>query len=231
MYHLDKTNACKNHNIRLLHFYDVEIDNKFDIVGSKILSAIGITPVRIFARNTTVSQPDQLQKRDFLCKNHIQGNDNSKLFFSLVYAGEICAVMTFGKRKITGSGAGWELIRYASKTNTTIVGGFSKLLTYATPHLIKYGAKMLFTYADIRLSVGNLYERTGFNHKHNSAPCYWYFKLPNNTLLHRSGFMKHKLCKKLEYYDDNKTEWQNMKDNNYDRIWDCGQMVFTKHLT
>jgi hypothetical protein len=39
-------------------------------------------------------------------------------------------------------------------------------------------------------------------------------------------FQKHKLSKKLSIFDANKTEWDNMIVNGYDRIWDCGNRKF-----
>jgi len=40
--------------------------------------------------------------------------------------------------------------------------------------------------------------------------------------------MKHNLKDKLQIFDPNLTEWQNMQLNNYDRIWDCGNFVFVR---
>jgi hypothetical protein len=34
------------------------------------------------------------------------------------------------------------------------------------------------------------------------------------------------LKEKLEKFDINLSEWQNMQINGYDRIWDCGHMKF-----
>ena len=45
---------------------------------------------------------------------------------------------------------------------------------------------------------------------------------------HRMGFQKHKLKNKLENFDPELSEWENMQVNGYDRIWDCGNMVFKK---
>jgi hypothetical protein len=38
--------------------------------------------------------------------------------------------------------------------------------------------------------------------------------------------MKHKLKEKLNNYNDDLSEWENMQLNDYDRIWDCGNYVF-----
>jgi len=63
---------------------------------------------------------------------------------------------------------------------------------------------------------------------HSSKPNYYY--IINNYLskTNRQNFMKHKLKEKLEIYDEKLTEWENMKNNKYDRIWDCGTDVWTK---
>ena len=46
--------------------------------------------------------------------------------------------------------------------------------------------------------------------------------------INRYSFMKSNLSSKLAKFDANKSEWENMKNNGYDRIWDCGNFVFTK---
>ena len=42
----------------------------------------------------------------------------------------------------------------------------------------------------------------------------------------RLQFQKHMLESKLEIFDSNLTEWENMQLNGYDRIWDCGNYVY-----
>ncbi len=39
-------------------------------------------------------------------------------------------------------------------------------------------------------------------------------------------FQKHKLKDKIDIYDSELTEYQNMLNNGYDRIWDCGNCTF-----
>ena len=48
-------------------------------------------------------------------------------------------------------------------------------------------------------------------------------------IYHRFNFRKNVLDKKLSIFDPTKTEWENMKDNMFDRIWDCGNVVFIKN--
>ena len=84
------------------------------------------------------------------------------------------------------------------------------------------------TYADRRWSDGNLYRRLGFRFVRNSPPNYWYFRNGTNLLESRVKYQKHTLEARLDRFDQKKTEVQNMKDNGYSRIFDCGNMVFEK---
>ena len=43
---------------------------------------------------------------------------------------------------------------------------------------------------------------------------------------HKGNFTKSKISKKCDVFDEKLTEWENMQLNGYDRIWDCGLMVF-----
>ena len=60
--------------------------------------------------------------------------------------------------------------------------------------------------------------------KKSSNPGYKYFR--ENGLESRMKYQKHKLPKLLETFNPDLTEWENMKVNGFDRIWDCGNLVF-----
>ena len=72
-----------------------------------------------------------------------------------------------------------------------------------------------------------MYYKLGFSLKHISKPNYWYLD-PHNFLkrIHRFTFRKHSLKDTLSIFDPNISEWKNMQNNGYDRIWDCGNYVF-----
>jgi len=59
-------------------------------------------------------------------------------------------------------------------------------------------------------------------------PNYWYFgkTTPQLKRYHRANFQKHRLNKILQNYDPSLTEQENMKNNGYNVIWDCGSIVF-----
>jgi hypothetical protein len=115
-------------------------------------------------------------------------------------------------------------LRFASLKNHTIVGGFSKMLKFA---IKKYDFKYLQTYADRRFSsIHNLIYSKHFKLKNMSEPNYFYVhKSDYLERKHRFNFTKQKIVKKFNA-DSTKTEIQIMRENNYDRIFDCGNMVF-----
>jgi hypothetical protein len=222
-YHLDKTVNCQKLGVTLLHFYDTEINEKFDIIKSIITNKIGLNSKKVYARKTIVRYITKNEKKAFLNTYHLQGNDRSSIYLGLFREDELVSVMTFGNRKITGR-IDHELMRFCVKSDVTVVGGFSKLLKrYKKDHNIT----TIKTYADRRYSDGEVYKKNGFKFIKYSAPSYWYFTSSEYKLLHRYNFAKHTLKNKSLIYDDNLTEKEIMRINGYHRIWDCGQCVFT----
>lgn len=55
---------------------------------------------------------------------------------------------------------------------------------------------------------------------------YHYYSADYSTLESRVSYQKHKLCDKLDIFDPKLTEWDNMRANGYDRVWDCGTDVW-----
>jgi hypothetical protein len=132
--------------------------------------------------------------------------------------------MTFGKCRFDKKHE-WELLRFCNKLGYHIPGGASKLLKYFERN---YNPKSLVSYADRRWSQGKVYEKLGFTFSHASKPDYWYFCNHDISLKSRIKFQKHKLKELLKTFDETKTEVENMKDNGYNRIFDCGNLVFEK---
>jgi very-short-patch-repair endonuclease len=218
--HLNKTNICANKGIQLIHIFENEWINKKEIVLLTIFSKLKINK-RIYARNCIIKEISNLEANDFLEKYHIQGKCISKIRYGLYLNNELVSLMTFGKPRFNKKYE-WELIRYCSKYN--VVGGASKLLNYFEKN---NKPKNIVAYADKRWSNGNLYFKLGFNKLSDSSPNYFYFK-NNNKLESRIKFQKHKLRDKLQVFDESLSEAENMFNNGYRRIWDCGNFVFVK---
>jgi very-short-patch-repair endonuclease len=226
-YHLDKTEQCEKSGIQLIHIFEDEWLLNKEIVKSKLRSILKCNKNSVYARNCIVKEIKSKQKNEFLEKNHIQGKDRCKIKLGLFHEDELISVMTFGDLRISLGNKPqqnhYELIRFSSSIRC--IGGASKLFKYFTKN---YKPKQIISYADRRFSIGNLYNVLGFNLVSKTEPNYWYFHLNSkvNKRHHRSSFQKHKLPKLLNTFDPKLTEWQNMKLNGYDRVWDCGNLKF-----
>ena len=218
-FHINKTNSCAHFGIQLLHIFDYQWDLNQDIIKSLIASKIHQTKP-IYARKCKIKKITSKIKNEFLNNTHIQGQCNSSINLGLYYNDELVSVITFGKSRYDKKYE-YELLRYSSKLHTTVVGGFSKLLKY---FIKEYAPKNIMTYCDRNTSTGNVYLKNGFSLVNIVDPGYFYFK--DYNVYSREQFQKHTLSSKLKYYDSNLTEYQNMKVNKYDRVWNCGNFKF-----
>lgn len=225
-YHLYKTEECLKKNINLIHIFEDEWKYKQKIIKSKILNLLGKTPNKIYARKCEIKEVTPINANLFLNANHIQGEDKSKIRLGLYYEDKLVALITLGNyRKITGLQYvkdEYELIRYCSLLDTNVVGGFSKLFK---AFIKTYNPNKVISYADRRFSQGKLYENNNFSFTKNTPPNYWYMKWYNHRE-HRFKYRKSELSKLLNTFNPNISEWENMKLNNYDRIWDCGSKKY-----
>jgi hypothetical protein len=217
-YHLNKSRSCISKGIRLVHVFENEWVFKKDIVKSILRNLLHVNVNKIYARNCVVKNLSQGEKNDFLENNHIQGKDKSSIQYGLFHNDELVSLMTFVKSRFDKK-IQYEMYRYCNKLNTNIVGGASKLFKQ---FLNEYSPNTIVSYSDKRYFDGTVYQNLGFNFIENTPPNYWYISPNYKSLYNRMTFQKHKLEKVLGKYDINLTEWENMLQNGYDRIWDCG---------
>jgi len=215
-YHLNKTLECQEKGIQLIHIFEDEWLFKQNIIKSIIKSKLNLITNKIFARKCTIKIPDSNQAFNFLESNHLQGYINGT-HLGLYFNNELVSILTYGKPRFNKNYE-VEIYRFCNKIDTIIVGGLSKLIKCLN-------SKSILTYVDLRYGTGISYLKSDFKLISKSNPNYYYMK----NYQHRESrlkYQKHKLKDKLEIFDENLTEWQNMQLNNYDRIWDCGNLIF-----
>lgn len=229
-YHLNKTKEAELQQKKLIHVFTDELIYKHKIVTSRIKNILNGIKYRIYARKCIIKEIDAKTSQKFLEKYHIQGNAKDKIRLGLFYKNRLLSVMTFSlPRNVVGyktkTKNTYELVRFCGTFNIKVVGGASKLLSYFEK---TYNPESVISYADRRWSSGSLYFSLGFQKTKETNPNYWYtsdFK----RRIHRFHFQKHLLHKKLKNYDPNKTEHQNMLNNGYFRVYDCGSLKFEKN--
>lgn len=210
-------------------FFEDEWDNNSQIILSK-LDYLYKNSLRIYARSCVLKQINDMQhKSKFLNENHIQGNDKSSICYGLYYEGELVSLMSFSKPKIFMKGKryendklSYELSRFCTKRGMAVIGAASKMLKYFMNN-VKYNE--IFSFADLRISEGKLYETIGFKKEKFVQPDYSY--IIDGKRKHRWDFRKDRIKEKYpEIYSDNKTEYEMMQELNIDRIWDAGKIRY-----
>jgi len=224
-YHLNKLNLCKSKGYTLITIFEDEWLHKKEIVKSRLKSILNISGSDIvYARNCEIREIKANIANEFLNNNHLQGSGSSNIRIGAFYNDNLVSTMTFCRPNISHGGNpsddSYELNRFCSLINTQVVGIASRLLKY---FINQYNPKLIFSYADKRWSTGNLYYKLGFKHIHDSQPNYWY--VVSDRRVHRFNFRKSQL-KKMDNYNLLLSEWEIMKNNDHDRIWDCGNIKF-----
>jgi len=207
-YHLEKSKYFSERGIRIIHIWEDDWDNRVEILKSMIKNILGVSISKIGARNCQVVELESVN--DFLDMNHIQGGVKSVVKLGLYHNSELVSVMTFdqfeGRKKM--SEGEWNLNRFCSKLETSVVGGASKLLSY---FISKHRPVRIISYADRDWSVGGLYQSLGFNKVSESKPDYKY--IVEGKRVHKSNFKK---------------SITNISESKLDipRVYDCGKIKF-----
>ena len=213
-YHKYKTKACEDVGVRLIHIFEDQWVNSNDICRSIISSALGVWKERIYARNCEVRDVEKETEMRFLLENHMQGYIKSSKCIGLFYRGELVQLASFGKSRFNQGAT--ELYRLCTKKFVKVIGGFSKLLSHSDIE------GTLITYVDRSLFDGSGYKKVGFKLVSEGIPSYFYVDCRNYKRYNRMYFQKKYLKDRLDVFDENKSEIENMMDNNYMVIFDSG---------
>ena len=113
-----------------------------------------------------------------------------------------------------------------NKIGINVIGGFSRLFR----HFIKENdPKHILTFANRRISIGNLYIKTGFKQISTTKPNYFYWK--NNIILSSQKCQKRKLHKLLgDSFRVELSETENMLLNGFGKIYDAGHVKLIMEL-
>jgi hypothetical protein len=113
----------------------------------------------------------------------------------------------------------------ASRLNCSVRGVASRILHHFNNST---SLNKLYTYADLRYSDGNSYNKLGFKQVKITPPGYFYSSQIGNSykILSRQQCQKNKLSKLLADYDSSVSESQNMFNNGYRRVWTAGNILF-----
>lgn len=230
-YHKMKTDLCEEQGIQLLHVFGYDWTHKKDVILSMIRNKLQRCERVIYARKCEVVEVSGVDSIKFLNENHRQGAANSPVRLGLQYNGELVSLMTFGKMRSTiGTGNEnlencYELVRFCSLLNTSVVGAASRLLK----HFIKdYAPERIRSFSDRAHTSGGLYKTLGFKEITRSSAGYVWVSVFDDRAYHRVNAQKQNIKKFLQddSIDLNKTEREIMIEHGFVQVYDCGTVTW-----
>jgi hypothetical protein len=230
-YHKKKTDACEVNGIFLFHIFGYEWTHKKDVILSMIRNILHANDTKIYARNCEIRPVGSKDCRKFLNVNHRQGYANASVRLGLYYDNELISVMTFGHIRATiGSNKTdksncWELVRFCSKINTTVIGGADRLFK----HFIKtYDPIEIISFSDHAHTKGSMYNTLGFSKIHTSGPSYMWVNVHTDIGYHRYNAQKRIIKRFLKDpdIDLSKTEKAIMEEHGFAQVFDCGTVLW-----
>lgn len=215
-YHLNKTNACENQGIQLIHIFENEWMQKQQIVKSNIKSLLGIYRKTIDSTACTICQVDKRISNEFQLANHIQGSVNAKIHIGLYNSDELVSLMTFDNVDELNN---WKILRFCNKLGYNVIESAKSLLDFFENTIFP---NRTYITVDRRWNQEKTYTDLGFTLQHITKPNGWYwisYDLIDSQLVDKNM---------LQSFDTTKTLDENMKSNGYRCIFDCGNLVFEK---
>lgn len=227
-YHLLKYQFCFEKGIQLLQFFEDEINYKYNVVKAVILNKLQKSTSLCGARQCSLEYVDNKVANIFLDNNHLHGkNYGQKINIGAFFAGNLVGLMSFKHGNISRKVTEWELDRFCCLITYNIPGLASKCFK----KFIKDNSniKKIITYADLRFASGAVYNYLGFVLVKRTVPNYYY--VVGGVRKHRFSYMKSKLKEKLDIFDPQLTEYENMLNNGYDKVYDCGHLKYEFNIS
>lgn len=225
-YHKMKSDLCEQQGIFLYHLFGYDWSTRPEVCKSMLASLLGATDRHIYARSCEVRDVSAADATAFLESNHRQGASVASVRLGLYLNSELVSLMTFSKPRSTiSSGADWELVRFCSKLNTTVVGGASKLYNQ---FIRQFCPNSVVSYSDRAHTRGKLYSILGFQFQRESDPGYVWVNLKTDRAYSRVNAQKRNIAKFLDdpNIDLTKTETEIMASHGFVQVFDSGTITW-----
>lgn len=226
--HADKTNACLNKGIKLLHIWEHDWQDKKELIKNIIKSAL-IKQPNINCSLTEIKVITNLKIiNNFYAKNSIHGTVKSvNITLALKYNNEYVLIITL--KPVLNLIKTYEIVKIATSLN--VVGGIEKILTY---FISNYKPENIIGYSDQQYSKGLGYKKLGFIKtvvtKSNYKVIWAMGKI--NKILDKSSILKSNLIKVFgSKFDKSKTVAENCSNLNLHKIYDAGKIKWELNLT
>jgi hypothetical protein len=223
-YHYNKFKNMEKEGYQLITIFEDEWLTRQSQVKGVLLSLLQKNETRVAARKCVISEINKTEAYKFLDTYHLQGASKSFLNLGLFFQDKLIGVMTGGAHHRAACGLNVIILnRMCFESNTTVVGGASKLFKTFCLKAKAMGFTSVISWSDNRWSEGKVYEKLGFSLEQELPPDYSYVK-------RQKRFSKQSLKKTPEERLLGKTELELRREQGFDRIWDCGKKRWVFNL-
>jgi hypothetical protein len=183
----------QNKQLMLVHLWeDVWCTRRYQVLG-RLDSFCGLNE-SLHGRKAKISEIEAVDAKNFLHLHHLQGFIKTKYNLGLYFGSELTAVACFAQsRPMPSKGKHYrsaELVRFATRTGFTIVGGLGRLIAR---FLKDVEVNDLMTYADRDWSLGKGYDKLGFDSSGATPSVQFYFDSKTAT-----RYTEHRLPKNIK---------------------------------
>ena len=220
-YHCHKTDVCQAHGINLIHIFEDDWLLKKEIIKGRLTSLI--SPNKMHVHHCSIAWPSVSEQQLFLESNHLQGWVASSLCVGLEHDEKLVAMMLLDRPRFSKN-HDWELLRFCVLSGVSITGGASELFKVFSD---AFPDARVISQADRAWDSGDIYSKLGFEAAGKSRPSYRWIKDLQSWGRHK--LQKHKLAGVLDNFDPSLSQTQNMFNNGWRRIWDCGTTRWILH--
>jgi len=214
--HYKKHLHAKNKGIKLLQFYSNQWEQQSELVKSMIDNQLGLNAKKVGARTLQITMLDSKAAKAFFTKNHLHGWCRAKATFALTdkETNEVLSALSLRSPMHKVYKDSLEIARFATRMNTTVVGGFSKLLSCVKKYTKSQQLHTIISYADLLHGTGRVYDLAGFDYVKHTGINYWY--TDGVQLFNRFRYKA----------EANKSEKEVAKAQNVQRIYGCGNSLY-----
>ena len=216
--HIDKHQRCQAAGIRLFTIFEDEWHTRRAQIEGYLTGQLGIFHTRLFARHTACRVISPQQAQAFITRYHIQPQYRAPRYaWGLFHDDVLMSVMAFQPHhRHTGHQQDIVLSRFVTQHGVQIVGGASKLLSYAKAAFVGHYHRIV-SWSDNRWSTGHVYQRMGFVADAHLIEDYMYVK--------QTRRVNKQQCTRTKLGAANgQTEYARAQELGYSRIWDCGKI-------
>lgn len=174
-YHVDNFQQCKDKGIHLIQITDYDWYTNQAKIKNYLQDVLTEDKEIYYARKLALKPIDPLDAKHFYQEHHLQGcNIQFPINYGLHDGEELISCISFGKSRVrntTNPEGHYELHRYCTKSNCTVLGGAERLFKH---FISTYDPTEVKSFSDNDYFSGGIYERLGFTSDDQIRVYYWY---------------------------------------------------------